>query len=250
MPTTLLIALIIGLGTYFQTVTGFGLAMIVIGLSSLLKLAPVAFLATVISLLTIVNGTVALRGKHHLIHWPSTWAVLAGVVPSTVAGLMLLDYLSSQASLLLEFLLGLVIMYSGISYALKSPVRSRMSGSLSFFLSGVLTGLCGGLFGIPGPPIIFQLYRQPLEFPTVRHMLLLIFSTTSAVRCAHEWAIGELQTSAIWTAAIAMPLVMLATWIAQRHPPPVRPSTLQRLTLIILVLIGLSLCLPALKAWL
>src|SRR5690606_41578741 len=59
-------------------------------------------------------------------------AVLAGVVPSTVAGLMLLDYLSSQASLLLEFLLGLVIIYSGVSYSLKSPVRAHMSGAASF----------------------------------------------------------------------------------------------------------------------
>ena len=49
---------------------------------------------------------------------------------------------------------------------------------------------------------------------------------------------------------MAVPLVMFATWIAQRHPPPVRPVTLQRLTLVILVLIGVSLCLPALKAWL
>lgn len=250
MPTTLLIALIIGLGTYFQTVTGFGLAMIVIGLSSLLKLAPVAFLATVISLLTVVNGTVALRGKRHLIHWPAARAVLAGIVPSTIAGLMLLDYLSSQASLMLEFLLGLVIIYSGVSYSLKSPVRTRLSGSFSFFVSGILTGLCGGLFGIPGPPIIFQLYRQPLEFPTVRYMLLLFFSATSAVRCLHEMLKGTLSSQALWTAAIAVPLVMFATWIAQRHPPPVRPVTLQRLTLVILVLIGVSLCLPALKAWL
>lgn len=48
---------------YFQTVTGFGLGMIVIGATSGLNVAPVASVAAVVSLMMLANSAVALPGK-------------------------------------------------------------------------------------------------------------------------------------------------------------------------------------------
>lgn len=50
--TIALLILIIALGTYFQTITSFGLAMIVIGISSGIELTSVPFIATVVSLIS------------------------------------------------------------------------------------------------------------------------------------------------------------------------------------------------------
>ena len=76
-------------------------------------------MARKVSVVTLVNSAVALPGKLHHIDWPAARAVLAGVVPSIVAGVLLLDYLSSTAASLLQFLLGAVIIYSGVVFALR-----------------------------------------------------------------------------------------------------------------------------------
>jgi hypothetical protein len=47
---------LMGAASYFQTVTGFGLGMIVIGTASGLNLAPVASVAALVSLVTLANS--------------------------------------------------------------------------------------------------------------------------------------------------------------------------------------------------
>src|SRR5699024_2028270 len=120
------------------------------------------------------------------IHWECTITTLLGVVPSSILGVLLLNYLNVQAKYILEFLLGLVIVYSGVIFALRPRQRKTLSRLRAFFSIGFISGLCGGLFGMPGPPIIFHMYRQPLTLVEIRNMLLLIFACTAFSRTAYE----------------------------------------------------------------
>lgn len=180
--TISLLLSIIAIATYFQTVTGFGLAMIVIGVVSGFQLSSVAFIATVVSIISLINSGVALRGQLHHINWSLAKVTLLGIIPSSVLGVILLNYLSQQASSVLELSLGLVIAYSGIRFAFRPKQRQSISNSMSFFNAGFLSGLTGGLFAMPGPPIIFHMYRQPMSLLMIRYMLLLIFSVTALSR--------------------------------------------------------------------
>lgn len=244
---TSLLLLVIALGTYFQTVTGFGLAMIVIGISSGASLTSVPFIATVVSLISLVNSAVALPRHLHHIDWRLANTTLLGIVPSSVIGVVLLNYLNTQASSVLEFLLGAVIVYSGISFALRPRQRKTESSLKSFFMVGFVSGLCGGLFGMPGPPIIFHLYRQPLEMPVIRNMLLLIFACTSFSRTFYEVITTGLDKDTLIISAIAVPCVALVTLLAQRYPPAISATTLRRITFITLVIIGLGLIMGSIK---
>lgn len=60
---------VIGAGSYFQTVTGFGLGMIVMGVTSGFGLAPLATVATLMSVVSLANGATALPGRLHHIDW-------------------------------------------------------------------------------------------------------------------------------------------------------------------------------------
>lgn len=232
---------VIAVASYVQTVTGFGLGMIVMGATSGFGLAPLPLVAAVVSLLTLVNSAVALPGRMHLVDWPAARAILFGVLPSIVAGVVLLDYLNSTASTLLQFLLGAVITYSGLVFALRPTQLPRRSPDRSFFVCGLTSGLFGGLFGMAGPPAIFHFYRQPMELAVVRHMLLLVFAFTSSTRTVYLGATGEL-TKEIWIlAAMAALLVALATAAGRHYPPPVSPLTMRRVAFALLLLIGLSL---------
>ncbi|MCX5591509.1 sulfite exporter TauE/SafE family protein [Alcaligenes endophyticus] len=241
MIDTLLILGVIALGTYFQTLTGFGLGIIVIGLVSGFNLASVAFIASVISLCSIVNGYAALHGHWRQLNRTVAGWTLAGIIPSTIAGTVLLNYLSHEANHVLKLLLGLLIIYSGIS-AMRKPVQQdSLSRRSTFFHYGFFSGICGGLFGMPGPPIILLFYRQPLAHAHIRSLLLLMFTGTALLRTLYELATQTLSEDAVYLALLALPLVTLLTLVSKRLPPPLSPQGIRKLSFFSLLLIGVGL---------
>ncbi|MCB1905952.1 MAG: sulfite exporter TauE/SafE family protein [Rhodocyclaceae bacterium] len=231
----------IAVGTYFQTVTGFGLGMIVMGAAGAFALAPLPEVAAVIGLVTLVNSAVVLHGRLALVDWPAARAILVGVLPATVAGVLLLDYLSSAASQTIKVLLGTTIAASGIVFALRPTQLARRSGNASFFASGLFAGLFGGLFGMAGPPVIFHFYRQPMSLEAVRGMLLLVFACTSASRTAFVGMQGGL-TSQVWLlAGVAVLFAALSAVLGRRYPPPLAPLAMRRVAYLTLILIGVGL---------
>ncbi|ALD93338.1 sulfite exporter TauE/SafE family protein [Cupriavidus gilardii] len=249
VETLLPVLALLGLGSYFQTVTGFGMGLIVMGAASGLHLAPVATLAALVSLLTLANGALALPGKLHHIDWRAVRAATLGILPSVVAGVVLLHYLSGTAAGVLQLMLGAVVLYGGIGAALRPAALPSRSGDGSFFVSGVCGGLLSGLFGVSGPPLIFQFYRQPLNMVQIRCALILVFTTTSAVRTAYSAWQGELAGDVWLQAALAFPVVALSTIAARRFPPPLSTEATRRLAFGVLVVLGAYLMGGALWQW-
>ncbi len=235
---------LMGAASYFQTVTGFGLGMIVMGATSGLDLAPVATVATLVSLVTLANSAVALPGKLHHIDRRAVAAATLGILPSVVVGVLILDYLSSTAAGILQLLLGAVVLYGGLSAALRPAPLPRRSGDRSFFVSGLFGGLLSGMFGVSGPPLIFQFYRQPLSLVEIRCALILVFTATSVTRTLFSAWQGQLGADIWLQAALAVPVVALTTIAARRFPPPLSPVTTRRIAFGVLVMIGGSLMVP------
>nr|WP_298414613.1 sulfite exporter TauE/SafE family protein [uncultured Halomonas sp.] len=245
-PETLLPFLAVtALAGYFQTVTGFGLGMIVIGLTSSLGIASVATVAAVVSLQMVVNSAVALPGKLQHVHWPAVRAVIIGLLPAIVGGVLLLDYLSASASNLLQLALGCLILYGGASMLLQPSRQMSLSSSTSFFVSGVLSGLCGGLFATPGPPLIYQCYRQPLPLIGISSMLILFFSLTSLVRTLFISFQGQLDTEILVLAAWSIPVIAVTTYIGRRFPPALSAQVMQRVAMLTLIGLGGSILIEA-----
>lgn len=123
--------LLLGFATYFQTVTGFGLGMIVLGGASGFGLAPVASVAILVSLVTLVNSALALPGTLDQIDWRAVRAATLGIVPSVVVGVLLFDYLNGTASNVLHLLLGAVVLYGGIGSARRPRPSDRATRDFS-----------------------------------------------------------------------------------------------------------------------
>src|SRR5688500_1749327 len=90
--------LIVIVAVYFHTVTGFGLAMIIMAAASGMGVASVGALASIVSLATLVNSGVALRGNLHHIDWRVAGSLVLGVLPASVMGVIVLEYLSGSAA--------------------------------------------------------------------------------------------------------------------------------------------------------
>lgn len=248
-PDLAAVVAIIAGGAYFQTVTGFGFGMISIGAVSALALAPVTVMAAVISVLTLVNSAVALRGQMHRIDWPAMRAVLVGIAPGVIGGVLLLDYMSMTAATLLKLLLGMVVMFSGVIFTIRPTQLTHRSGTPSFLGAGVLSGLFAGLFGVAGPPVILHFHRQPMDLVVVRNMLLLAFACSSVVRAGFVGLQGGM-TQDVWIiAALAMVFVALATLAGRRYPPPLAPTVMRRLAFGVLIVIGGNLIWSAIAEW-
>ncbi|HJV28737.1 MAG TPA: sulfite exporter TauE/SafE family protein [Aromatoleum sp.] len=239
---------VIAVATYFQTVTGFGLGMIVMGATSGMHIASVATVAAVVSIVSLANSVVALPGRLQQIDWRAAMAASVGIVPAIVCGVVLLDYLNASAAGVLQLLLGVVIVQGSVGFALRPAQREERSSDLSFAASGFFSGLSGGLFGVAGPPLIFQFYRQPMDAAVVRNMLLLLFALTSGLRAAYLGLQGRLDAE-IWTlTALALPVVGLVTVLGRRYPPPLATRTMRRLVFIVLMITGAYLVMSALPA--
>lgn len=236
-----LLLAIIMIGTYFQTVTGFGLGIIVIGAATAFELTSVAIMAAVVSLVTLANCAFALPGSMKLVEWKSVRLVVIGVLPGVVAGVVLLEYLSHSAASILQCLVGVMIVYSGLNVMLRPAVRTERSGDTSFFVSGFSSGLTGGLFGMAGPLLVYQFYRQPFDIITIRNMLLVVFACTSASRSMFVGVQGQLNTDIWLLTAASLPIVTLTTYLGRRFPPPFSAETMRRIVFGLLMAIGIYL---------
>lgn len=241
---------VIAIGAYFQTITGFGMGMIVMGVASGFGLVSLGTMAAVISLMTLANSVVALPGKLHHIDRRAAAAAMIGIVPATIAGVLLLQYLTGTAANLLRLLLGVVIIHGGITFARNPIPLAERSPDRGFFLSGLLSGLTDGLFSIAGPPLIFQFYRQPMEPVAVRNMLLLLFAITSGARTVFLGVQGRLSAEIWFLTAFAVPVVAIATFAGRHYPPPIAPVLKRRIVFSVLILIGISLVATTLPAML
>lgn len=241
-PGALITLLIImAVAGYLHTVSGFGLGMIVIGAAGGFGVAPVPILAILVSLVTLVNSAVALPGGWSGLGRRRVLALTLGIVPSIVAGVWLLSWLSSTDTLLLTLLLGALVLYGGISIGVNPRPLKQPSPAWTFAVSGTFSGLCGGLFGVAGPPVIYHCYRQPLPMQTIRQLLILCFAITSGVRTLFVASQGGL-TAEVWAIALwSMPVVAVATWVGRRYPVPVSPRMMRRVAMLALIGLGMSI---------
>ncbi|WP_413616177.1 TSUP family transporter [Halomonas cupida] len=232
---------IMAVAGYLHTVSGFGLGMIVMGAAGGLGVASVPVLAAVVSLVTLVNSAVALPGGWCGLGRSRVVALGVGILPSIALGVWLLEWLNTEWKSVMTLLLGILVFYGGLSIALKPRPRQQVSPTWTFAFSGVLTGLCGGLFGVPGPPVIYHCYRQPLSLETIRLLLILCFAMTSGVRTFFVALQGGLTTE-VWSLALwAMPVVGLATWLGRRYPPPCSAATMRAVAMLTLMGLGISI---------
>lgn len=237
--------LVVALGTYVQTVTGFGMGMIVLGFVAQLGLYSITFASVVISVLMLANGPIALHGNMKGMDKNALWFTLAGLFPALVGGVILLEYLSADFTRTLQMILGITIICGGLFIVLKPEPLKQRSNNISFAAAGAVAGVFGGLFAISGPPLVYQYYRQPFTLHAIRMSLLMILLVMDFVRLVVMESQGSLDMEMIWVSLLSIPVVAIFTLVGKRYPPPFSDQTMRRLAFIMLVVIGISLTLSA-----
>jgi len=237
--------MIVALGTYVQTVTGFGMGMVILGFVAQLDLYSITFTSVVVSILMLANGPIALHGNLKAIDRKPLCLTLAGLFPALIVGVLLLNYLSDEFARILQLILGVTIICGGMFIVLKPEPLPTPSGSFSFVAAGSVAGLFGGLFAISGPPLVYQYYRQPFPLHAIRMSLLMLLLLMDFARLIVMETQGSLDLDMLWVSLICIPVVAIFTLAGRRYPPPFSDKTMRRLAFCMLIVIGVSLTVGA-----
>jgi uncharacterized membrane protein YfcA len=94
------------------------------------------------------------------------------------------------------------------------------------------------MFSASGPIMGWFNYRQPLPLAVIRATLLCSFALTTSTRTVVVGVQGGLTSEVLWLSAVAVPLVVLGTWLGREMPPPVSEETIKQGAFALLLVIG------------
>jgi hypothetical protein len=233
---------------YAQALTGFALALILLGLVGATNLVP---LTDAVNATTIIGFCTAwlflyrnrgLRVEKVLV--PTVIASAGGVI----VGALLLVWLAGTAYQVLRLVLGASIVACALSLWRAAQPLPAMSSARTFAVTGGIAGIMGGMFSAGGPPLVYLLYRQPKPLVWIRQSLMVFFGFSTSLRLFIVVPSGQFSLFALQLAAEALPVVFLMTYFAVRHPLPLSPKLFRGLICVLLITTGLSMGVGAVLA--
>jgi uncharacterized protein len=248
MWTHLLFLLFVALAVYAQNLTGFALALILLGLIGVTDLVPLTDAVNAVTVMILANAFTFLYRRWPLQLHRSLWPAVASSIVGTFAGTILLTWLAGAAYEVLRLLLGLSIVFCALLLWRAAAPRKTISSGGAFALAGAISGLLGGMFSAAGPPLVYLMYRQPLAHARVQESLILLFGIGALLRLAIMVPAGQFSIYAIQLAAEAIPVVFFVTSVAAARPSPLPPRLLKAVVCLLLVATGAGMIGGALSA--
>jgi len=226
---------------YAQALTGFALALILLGLVGATNLVPLTAAVNATTIIGFCTSALFLYRRRSLhverVLVPTLVASVAGVV----VGVLVLDWLADTAYQVLRLVLGASIVGCALSlWRAAQPLPSHSSPTV-FGFTGGLAGLLGGMFSAGGPPLVYLLYRQPKPPGWAREQLMVFFGFSTTLRLLIVVPSGQMSLLDLQLAAEALPVVFLMTYLAVRHPLPLSPKLFRSLICVLLIATGVSM---------
>lgn len=226
------------IAVYAQNLTGFALALILLGLVGLTDLVPLTDAVNAVTVMILVNALTFLHRR-----WPfqlerSLWPAVAASLAGAVAGVALLTWLVGFAYQFVRLLLGLSIVACALLLWRATQPLPTASPRRAFVVVGGLSGVLGGLFSAAGPPLVYLMYRQPWTLERIQESLILFFGVGAVLRLAIVVATGHFSANAALLAVEAVPVVFAVTVFAASRPAPLPRAVLKNIVCALLLLAG------------
>jgi hypothetical protein len=233
---------------YAQAITGFALALILLGVIGATNLVPLTDAVNATTVIGFCTAWIFLYRRRALRVERVLVPILATNAASLVVGALLLFWLAETAYQALRLLLGASIVACAVSLWRTARPLPALSSPTVYALTGVISGLLAGLFSASGPPLVYLLYRQPMPLTWIRESLMVIFGLGTALRLLIVVPTGQFSLLSLQLAVEALPVVFVVTSYAARHPPPLPPKLMRGLVCALLIGTGLSMGIGALLA--
>lgn len=248
MLTHLTFAAFVALGVYAQNVTGFALALILLGLVGVTDLVPLPDAANAVTVIIIVNALMFFYRRRPARIEPAIIPAVAASLVGAIIGMALLAFLAANAYQALKVILGASIVVCALMLWSTAASLKTTSGPLYFTFVGTLSGVLGGMFSAPGPPLVYAVYRQPWPLERIQEALIFSFGVGAVLRLVVMGFAGHFSKLSVVLTLEAIPIALAVTALTANHQPPVSPRALKLIVCLLLVGSGAGMLFSSLPA--
>jgi hypothetical protein len=174
MVTHALFLLFVAIAVYAQNLTGFALALILLGLVGVTDLVPLTDAVNAVTVMILVNAVTFLQRRWPLQLERALWPAVAASLLGAVAGVALLTWLVGVAYQFVRLLLGVSIVACAFMLWRSVQPLQAVSPRRAFVMVGGVSGVLGGLFSAREPPCAWPSWRPP--------------ASSRSTRCGSRWS--------------------------------------------------------------
>ena len=233
----LLPALILFLGAFTQSMTGFGSALVAMSiLPSLLGLPVAAPIVAATGL--VLESMLSLRYRQSL-RVDAVWRVLAASLIAVPFGVLLLRHIDERAAL---FVLGLLLVIYSL-YALIGFRLPNLAHPTWAWITGLLSGLLGGAYNTSGPPIVVYGNCRGWDAAQFKSNLSSFFVINSLFVTASHFFSGNFTADVTRTILLCLPATVLGFILGQYMDRWLDPRRFRKIVLVLLIILGIRLML-------
>jgi len=233
--TVVLSLLVVFIGSFTQSLSGFGAALVTMAvLPSLLGLQVATPLVALVSL---GLETLMLIRYHASIQLKSIGRLLVASMIAIPFGVNYLRRVDEDVAL---FVLGIILAAYAL-YALIGFRLPRLENPLWAWIFGLASGLLGGAYNTSGPPVVVYGNCRgwlPQEF---KSNLSGFFIVNSLMVVSTHWVSGNYTGEVTNVFRFALPALLLGFLLGQGLDRWLNPELFRRTVLVLLILLGIRL---------
>ena len=221
--------------SFIQSFSGFGFALVAVPLLTLRL--PLQSVPPLLLLLGMAVTITLNLGKWHRLRDPVLYLLLAAIVPFTYIGTAVLRFAPES---ILKGALGVGIVAYAVRMLFTSrPAGGRRLGRGTTILTGAASGLLGGMFGMPGPPLVMYFTAQAGgDKGEFRTRILSVLLLEGFWRMGSYTVQGLLTWDVAARAALLAPVLVLGIWSGSHAHHRVSDAAFQRFIACLLLVSG------------
>jgi uncharacterized membrane protein YfcA len=232
-----IVAIIIFISAFTQTLTGFGSALV--SMSILPSLLGIQIAAPLVALMAITLEAILLIRLRGAINLRAVWRLSLAAVVGIPIGIVLARSISEDIVLTI---LGIVLVGYSL-YALIAPRLPELKHPAWAFAFGFVGGILSGAYNVAGPAaVIYGNCRRwnPDEF---RSNLQAFFLINDAFVLINHGLAGNLQPI-VWSYyLVALPAILLGIFFGLKLDRRINPDVFRKMVQVLLIVMGLRLIL-------
>ncbi len=227
-------------GSFVQTVSGFGAAIVAMAVMTLVL--PLTIAAPVQTLLGLFLSLLILGRHWDALDRRETLLLLAASLPAIPLGVYLLT--TAPRALITGALGVLLVLYALWSLrprAVPLVYRPNWAWAIGRTAAGFGAGLLGGAFATNGPTLMVYGTLRAWPKETFRAVLQSCFVVNTIVIEALHVSSGLLTWRVVGYVALGLPLVALGVWAGRLVDPYLDPERFRRVVLYLVLAMGVVL---------
>jgi uncharacterized membrane protein YfcA len=236
MPA-LLIAAIVCAAAFAQSLTGFGFALIVMPLVTIVLGVRIA--APVVALAALTVYSINLVRYRRSINLPEVLRLGAASAAGVPVGIWVLS--NTDEKVVMRTLGLILVAYA--CYSLLQPKARRLLSPGWVYPAGFLAGCLGGAYNTPGPPVI--VYGSMREWPRdeFRAVLQALFLINAILVVASHAIARHLTTQVLVCYLYAVPALVVGILVGSTVDPRIDQNQFRKIVTAMILVLGLALVL-------